>query len=207
MRAALFLFLAVLLPASVARASECDEQQDVRLKAECITDARKPDAITQLLRLALASVKGRESSEVPNNDFLYVAEEAGESARRFGFRPLVELAGSKDTDKAAFAARAITAFLDAVKKGYSHNSRFNGEGDPKMFAKAREALRDSCERLAKHRNAGVQADGKRCLEEIRGGAGAAGLLSKPADWKGIGPATAGGSGAHLGGIRGSSDRN
>jgi hypothetical protein len=198
----LLVCLAVLLPASRVRAGECDEQQEVRWKAECITDAHKPDAIAQLLRLALATTKGSASQKPPSSDFLYVAEEAGEAARHLGFRPLVELAAAKDRNKAIFAARALTAFLDAVKNGYSHNRQFNGEGDPKMFAKAQEALRAPCVRLSKHENAGVQADGKRCLDEIRGGPGLGGLLSKPTDLQGIGPAPAGGPGSRLGGIRG-----
>jgi hypothetical protein len=197
-----------LLPTFVAQAGDCDQQEDIRQKAECIHDALMPDVITQLLRLAISTTHGRLTNEPPSNDFLYIAEEAGEAARRAGVQPIIGLATSKDTNKVVFAARAIGAFLDAVELGYSHNRRFNGEGDPELFARARDVLRGPCDRLAKHRNSMVQAEGKRCLGEInRDGRDAIGrLLSEPANWQGVGPVHVGGPGSHLPGIRAVSSR-
>src|SRR5689334_15516117 len=63
-------------------------------------------------------------------------EEAGEAARRQGAKPLVAMVGSSDPGKLIFAARAITAYVDALRWGHSHRERFD-DGDAKQFADAK----------------------------------------------------------------------
>lgn len=196
------LCLTMLVPTMAAQAADCDGLEDVRQKAECIHDTLAPDVVLRLLRLAISTVHGDPTKVPPSNDFLYIAEEAGEAARRTELRPLVGLASSTDLTKVVFAARAIGSFLDAVEHGFSHNRRFDGKGAPEIFAKARKVLRGPCKRLAKHKSATVQADGKRCLDAIDRDAEAMGrLLSEPASFQGIGPVEVGAGGGHLGGIR------
>jgi hypothetical protein len=207
---ALFLLcFATLAPTFAARAGDCDHQEDVRQQAECIHDRLMPDGIMQLLRLALSTTDGHAADAPASNDFLYIAEEAGEAARRTGLQPVIDLVTAKDIRKVLFAARAIGAFLDAVEHGYSHNRRFDGKGDPELFAKARKVLRGPCDRLAKHKSSMVQTEGKRCLGAInRDQAAAMGkLLSEPATFQGIGPVPVGGSGSNLRGIRAPDSRS
>jgi hypothetical protein len=159
--------LALMMIAGSARAAtDCPAGDDVRSQAECVHDQMSPDVIDKLYRLALSTLNGKlDPGEVPQ-DFLYIAEEAGEAARRKGPKPLVEMARSGDMSKLAFAARALTAFLDAVRHGHSHRHRFEDDGDAKLYADAKRVLRAPCKRLAAHDNEFLRAEGERCLRDL-----------------------------------------
>jgi hypothetical protein len=163
----LLLAMAMAMIAGSARAAaDCSAEAGVRSQAECVHDQMAPDVIDKLYNLALSTVNGKlDSGDVPA-DFLYVAEEAGEAARRKSPKPLLEMASFRDPGKLAFAARGITTFVDSVRYGWSHRGRFGGEGDAKLFADAKSILRAPCKRLAAHDNAFVSAEGKRCLSAI-----------------------------------------
>ena len=138
----------------------------MRDRADSIGDHLPPDAIDKLYRLALSTVHGEFDPDEAPADFIYIAEEAGEAARRTGPKPLVEMAGSDDVSQVVFAARAITAFVDAVRHGESHGDRFDGKGDAKLYAEAKRVLREPCKRLATHDKSFVRGEGARCLTQI-----------------------------------------
>lgn len=160
--------LAVMMTSagSARAAADCPAGGDVRSQAECIDDQMSPDVIDKLYRLALSTVEGKLDPDHVPSDFIYIAEEAGETARRKGPKPLVEMASSTDVSKLVFTAHAITAFVDAVRDGYSHRAKFDGKGDAKLFASAKRVLPASCKRLAAHDNRFIRDEGERCLREI-----------------------------------------
>ena len=161
------LLLALMVAGSAQAASgDCPREDGVRRQAECIHDAMSPDVIGKLYRLALSTMRGKSDLQDPPGDFRYIAEEAGEAARRKGPKPLVEMAKSKDVRKLAFAARAMTAFLDAILDGRSHRDRFANKGDAKRLADARKRLRAPCKRLAGHDNEFLRDEGRRCLDRL-----------------------------------------
>ena len=166
MRSGSLILAIMMIAGSASAALDCPTGDDVRSQAECVHDQMSPDVIDKLYRLALSTVNGKlDPGEVPA-DFLYVAEEAGEAARRKSPKPLVEMASSRDISKLVFAARAITTFVDAVRHGWSHKNRFDDNGDAKLFADAKPALRAPCKRLAAHDNKFLSDEGKRCLSAI-----------------------------------------
>jgi len=161
------LLLAMMLFDGSARAApDCPVGDDMRGQAECIHDQMSPQVIDRLYRLALSAVNGKLDPDDVPADFLYIAEEAGEAARRKGPKPLLQMASSGEASKTVFAARAITAYMDAVHHGYSHRSRFDGKGDAGLYADAKRILRPSCKRLAAHSSRFIRAEGDRCLREI-----------------------------------------
>jgi hypothetical protein len=160
------LVVVTMLAGSARAATDCQAEGDVRSQAECIHDALAPDVITKLYRLALSTVRGRLDTRNPPADFLYIAEEAGEAARRKDPKPLVEMAASDDPSSLVFAARAITTFLAAAQDGTSHRYRFAGKGDARVFADAKPTLRAPCKRLAAHADGFLRAEGERCLGEL-----------------------------------------
>ena len=124
-----------------------------------------PDVIAKLYRLALSTVHGKLDTGHAS-DFIYIAEEAGEAARRKGSKPLLEMASSHELSKVFFAAHAINAFIDAVHHGYSHRDRYRDEGDAKLYAEAKRVVRRPCKRLAAHQDMPTRVEGDGCLREI-----------------------------------------
>jgi hypothetical protein len=164
----LIVLLSVLMcgGTSPAIADTCRAEDGVRLQAECIHGKLAPDVFSQLYKLALAVLPAEAEIRVLPRDFFYVAEEAGEAARRKGTKMLVKMASSEDFREAAFAARAITAFVDAVRDGSSHLDRFGGKGDAQLLERSKRELRPLCRRLVHHRNDEVRGEGQRCLMSI-----------------------------------------
>jgi TPR repeat protein len=174
-------------------------REDVRHQAECLTDASPPGVIARLYQLAVASLHGKPAAGDFPEDFLYIAEEAGEAARRQGLKPLVQMTASTELAQLAFSGRAITAYLDSVEHGYSHNHRFGDKGDEKLFAEAKTGLAAPCKRLAKHQDKAVQEEGRRCLQVVeRPNLPAISVADLDKEFAGVGEPTGGGS---LGGIR------
>jgi hypothetical protein len=163
-----WLLLAMTMIAGGARAAQdCATVTYLRSRAECIDDQMSPDVIDRLYQLALSTVHGKFDPDHLPEDFVYIAEEAGEAARRIkNPKPLVEMASSDEVTKVVFAARAITAFVDAVQDGFSHRPQLDDKGDTKQFAAAKPTLRAPCKRLAAHDNRLVREEGERCLKEI-----------------------------------------
>ena len=130
MRSGSLLLAMMMIAGGVRAAGDRSRVRTVRDQADSIGDQLPPDAIDKLYRLALSTVHGEFDPDEAPADFIYIAEEAGEAARRTGPKRLVEMAGSDDVSKVVFAARAITAFVDAVRHGESHGSRFDGKETP-----------------------------------------------------------------------------
>jgi hypothetical protein len=160
------MIVMMMVAGGAGAAADCPTGDDVRGTAECIHDQMPPDVIEKLYRLALSTVNGKLDPEDVPADFRYIAEEAGEAARRKTPKPLVAMASSNDVGKLAFAARAITAYVDAVRYGHSHRQRFDGE-DTKQFAGAKKILSAPCKRLAAQDNRFVRAEGERCLSAFK----------------------------------------
>ena len=89
-----WLLMSVMIARGAHAAPDCQAEDGVRSEAECVHDAMAPEVIDQLYRLALSGAPGKLDPRQPPQDFLYVAEEAGEAARRKGLKPLLELAKS-----------------------------------------------------------------------------------------------------------------
>jgi hypothetical protein len=160
------LLLALMMIAGGARAAaDCPVGGNVRSQAECLHDQLSPDVIGKLYRLALSTVHGKLDTGHAS-DFIYIAEEAGEAARRKGPRPLLFMASSHELSKVFFAAHAITAFLNAAHHGYSHRDRYRDDGDAKLYAEAKQIVRAPCKRLAAHEDASISAEGDGCLRQI-----------------------------------------
>jgi len=166
----LAMIVTMMVGGGARAAADCPAGDDVRSTAECIHDQMSPKVIDKLYRLALSTVKGKLDPDDVPADFLYVAEEAGEAARRPGHgsdaKPLVAMASSNDAGKLAFAARAITAYVDAVRHGTSHRQRFDGE-DAKLYADAKQVLSAPCRRLAARDERFLRAEGERCLSAFK----------------------------------------
>jgi hypothetical protein len=160
-------WLATLMIAGSARAAvPCPQGDDLRTRAECVTEQKSPDVIDKLYRMALTAVIGDLDPDNVPSDFIYIAEEAGEAARLNGAQPLVEMASSRDVSKVVFAAHALAAYVPAVRYGDSHRYRFKGEGDAKLYAKAKVLVRPPCTQLAAHDNRFIRDEGERCLRGI-----------------------------------------
>jgi hypothetical protein len=160
------LLVATMMLAGGARATaDCPAGGDVLRQAECVHDQMSPDVIDKLYRLALSTVHGKLDTGHAS-DFIYVAEEAGEAARRKGPKPLLEMARSHELSKVFFAAHAITAYLNAAQHGYSHRDRYRDDGDAKLYAEAKRVVRAPCKRFAANEDMPIRVEGDGCLRQI-----------------------------------------
>jgi hypothetical protein len=160
------LLLAMMMIGGGAHAADCTAAGNARSQAECVHDQMSPDVIDRLYRLAMLTVHRGKLDTGHASDFIYIAEEAGEAARRTGPKPLLEMASSHEISKVFFAAHAITAFVGAVHHGYSHRNLFDEHGDAKLYADAKRVVRLPCKRFAAHDDIPIRAEGDRCLREI-----------------------------------------
>jgi hypothetical protein len=159
------LLVAMMMLAGARAAADCPAGGDVLRQAECVHDQMSPDVIDKLYRLALSTVHGKLDTGHAS-DFIYIAEEAGEAARRKGPKPLLEMARSHELSKVFFAAHAINAFIDAAHHGYSHRDRYRDDGDAKLYAEAKRVVRAPCKRLAANADMPIRVEGDGCLREI-----------------------------------------
>lgn len=159
------LLVAMMMLAGARAAAVCPAGGNVLRQAECIHDQMSPDVIGKLYRLALSTVH-RKLDTGHASDFIYIAEEAGEAARRKGPKPLLEMARSHELSKVFFAAHAINAFIDAAHHGYSHRDRYRDDGDAKLYAELKRVVRGPCKRFAAHEDPNIRAEGGACLREI-----------------------------------------
>jgi hypothetical protein len=165
MRSAPLLLATMMLAGGARAAADCPAEGNVQRQAECLHDQMSPDVIDKLYRLALSTVHGKLDTGHAS-DFIYIAEEAGEAARRKGPKPLLEMARSHELSKVFFAAHAIKAFINAAHHGYSHRDRYRDDGDAKLYAEAKRVVRAPCKRLAAHEDPNINAEGDGCLREI-----------------------------------------